>query len=157
MDGDPDCRPAAAKEAVQHRLNSLRGKRAAHARNIKLTKSNLATAIQTLGNWRSVRPYAISFKCICCLRDAVLCNLIIQLHSLSEHVTSEVELANRMTETSLDRFLGDRDQLLMKVVLRYFAILVAEKDTHLKQLARELESFEKRRHHTFVDRDLQVG
>lgn len=63
----------------------------------------------------------------------------------------------KQSEDSIDRFIQDRDNLLMKIVLKYFSVLVAEKKSHIARVAEEFDASDRKRHHILIDRDFQVS
>ena len=44
----------------------------------------------------------------------------------------------------------------MRIVLRYFSVLIAEKKSHLAHVADEVDANDRKRHHILIDRDFQV-
>jgi hypothetical protein len=69
---------------------------------------------------------------------------------------SNVEGAKSLCDSFLDSYGEDRDAQLMKLILKYFSIQVAEKDLYLEKLEKEIEACKIRRKHCYIDHDFQV-
>ena len=78
------------------------------------------------------------------------------LYICSTHLLRECEHVNLQLELTMDKFVEDREYLLMQIVLRYFNILATEKKSYLQQLTREMESLGTKRQHICIDNDFQV-
>jgi hypothetical protein len=68
----------------------------------------------------------------------------------------EIQLSNKVSGNYLDSFLDDRDTLLMKIVLKYFSVLVSERNSYLEQLRRDSILCDVSRRHCIINRDIQV-
>ena len=68
----------------------------------------------------------------------------------------EIKISSNISGNYLDSFLDDRDALLMKIVLKYFAVLVSERNSYLEQLRRETILCNISRRQCIINREIQV-
>ena len=106
------------QENIQERLKKMRKKRATNNDCFKIARNKLRMTSDLLERWR-------------CDRTMVCYNNFVTKGELyyyaSCHVFNEIDQDIALCEESLRSFLEDRDSLLLKIVLRYFSVLVTER------------------------------